>query len=149
MKRGALTVLFLVVTAGPAVAGPEDVANEISTEVMSPYCEGVTLHDCPSRAALDLREQIEAWARDGWTKTEIVAELERQFGPRIHATPQDSEGLGAWVLPGIALVAGLGTATALALRWTRRRAADEPAGVDPRDHARVERELAALRQEMP
>ncbi|MBW3595195.1 MAG: cytochrome c-type biogenesis protein CcmH [Actinobacteria bacterium] len=149
MKLPALTLLLLVVAAGPAAAAPEDLANEVSAEVMSPYCDGVTLHDCPSRAALELRDRIEGWARDGWSKSQIMAELEREFGPGIHATPQDKEGVAAWVLPAAALLVGVAVAAALAMRWTRRRGAEQPEPVDPSDHARVERELAALREETP
>ena len=148
MKRAAFAILFVVIAASPASAAPEDVANEIASEVMSPFCDGVTLHDCPSKAALDLRAQIEAWARNGWTKTEIVDELENQFGPRIHATPQESEGIGAWALPAAALILGLAGAAVLASRWTRRRSRQASETIDPAEHARVERELAALREEM-
>lgn len=148
MKRLSLGFLIVIVLTAPAYAAPEDIANEVAAEVMSPYCDGVTLHDCPSRAALDLREQIETWARDGWSKAQIIDELEQRFGPRIHATPQDSEGIGAWALPITALVMGLAGAAALARRWTRRRSQEGPTPVDPQDHARIEQELAALREEM-
>ena len=147
MKRASLVAAFILLSAAPAVAAPEDVANQIASEVMSPFCDGVTLHDCPSQTALDLREQIETWARAGWTKTEIVDELESRYGPRIHATPQESEGIGAWALPAATLVAGLTGAILLASRWTRRRPKRATETVDPGDHARVERELAAFREE--
>lgn len=138
----------LLVIAGPVhAANPEDIANDVAQEVMSPFCDGVTLHDCPSRAALDLRDDIEEWARAGWSKARIMDELEEQFGPRIHATPQSSQGLAAWVLPGAALVAGLIAAAVLAARWSRRRGDGDVAPVPATDHARVERELAALREE--
>jgi cytochrome c-type biogenesis protein CcmH/NrfF len=149
MRVAWLVGAILLVTASPAVAAPEDVANEISAEIMSPFCDGVTLHDCPSQAALDLREQIQAWAEDGWSKSRILDELEDRFGPGIHATPQDSEGVGAWALPAGALLAGVALLAWLAPRWTKRHRDEEPPPVDAADHARIERELAALRQEMP
>ena len=144
-----LATALLFVIAAPAVAAPEDTANQISQEVMSPFCDGVTLHDCPSQAALDLREQIQTWAEDGWSKGRIMAELEDRFGPGIHATPQDSEGIGAWALPVGAFIVGLVLLALLATRWTRRRRDDDTPSIDAADHARVERELAALREEMP
>ena len=139
--------ILVTLLAAPALAAPEDLANEISSEVMSPFCDGVTLHDCPSQAALDLREQIQTWAADGWSKARILDELERRYGSGIHATPQESEGIGAWALPVGALVLGVALAAFLAARWTRERARPERPVVDPADHARVERELAALREE--
>jgi len=135
--------------AAPALAAPDDLTNEVASEVMSPYCDGVTLHDCQSQPALDLRGQIEAWARDGWTKSQIIAELEEQFGPRIHATPTRSEGLAAWLLPAAALLTGLAGAVVLTVRWTRRRTTDVPEAIAVEDRARVERELAAFRGETP
>lgn len=148
MKTLVLAMVLVGVTAAPAFGAPEDVANQVASEVMSPYCDGVTLHDCPSKAALDLRAEIEMWARDGWTKAEIMDELERQFGPRIRATPGETEGVAAWALPTLALVAGGAAVALLAIRWTRRRSSEDLQPIDGRDHARVERELAALREEM-
>ena len=147
MRTLVLASVVLVLGASAAIAAPQDVANEISNEIMSPYCDGVTLHDCPSRAAADLREQIEGWARAGWTKAEIIAELEERFGQRVHATPQRSEGLEAWVLPGVALLLGLIGVGFLAKKWSSSRPATTEE-VQPADHARVERELAAMREEV-
>ena len=144
----ALAALLLV-TAAPVLAAPEDVANEISAEIMSPFCDGVTLHDCPSQAALDLRDQIREWSADGWSKARIMAELEERYGPGIHATPQDTEGVGAWALPAGALVLGIALLAWLAPRWTRRSEREETAPIDADEHARIERELATLRREMP
>jgi len=50
----AAVATCLILLAAPAAAAPEDVANDISNEIMSPFCDGVTLHDCPSQEALDL-----------------------------------------------------------------------------------------------
>ena len=149
MRVIALIATAVLAGTTPALAAPEDVANEVSAEVMSPFCNGVTLHDCPSQAAQDLREQIQTWAEAGWSKSRIIDELADRFGPGIYATPRDSEGIGAWALPVGALLAGIALLTWLAPRWTRRRRADKPPPVDAADHARIERELAALREETP
>ena len=148
--RIVVAIALVLSTAMPAVAAPEDLANDIAGEVMSPYCEGVTLHDCPSAAAADLRVQIEEWAESGWSRAQIMSELEDRFGPRIHALPQESEGAAAWILPGIAVVAGIALVAVLARRWARRSvddSSDMPGDAGYR--AEVERELAALRRETP
>lgn len=147
MRPLALALLIVGVVAAPAAATPQDVANEISREVMSPFCKGVTLHDCPSQAAADLRRQIEQWAADGWSKPRIMDELEERYGPSIHAVPQDSAGTPAWLLPGIALALGLVGLAWLAPRWAKRSTTDGPP-IDPIERARVEQELAALREEL-
>ena len=148
--KGLVAVAFVLLVAAPAAAAPEDLANDIADEVMSPYCDGVTLHDCPSSAAADLRVQIEDWAQQGWSRSQIMTELEDRFGPRIHALPRDSEGAAAWILPGIAIAGGLALVAVLARRWARRP--DEEPSDAPGDagyRAEVERELAALRRETP
>ena len=128
MKRLLATICCVLATASPAAAAPEDVANRIANEIMSPYCPGVTLHDCPSRQADDLRERIEGWAAQGWDDDRIMAELVDQFGEGVRATPP-SEGGGIlwWILPGLVAVAGALFAGRLAQRWSRARDAEREA----------------------
>ncbi len=145
MRSCCIAFIAVIAWAIPAHAAPQDVATEIAGEIMSPYCDGVTLHDCPSPAAAELRNQIERWAQQGWTKPRIIAELENRFGERIHAAPRSSEGVAAWALPVAAALVGLVGLAILVARWTPRT--ENVAPVDPVDHARVERELAALRKE--
>lgn len=147
--RFVVAIAIVVIVASPAGAAPEDVANEVSREVMSPFCPGVTLHDCPSQAALDLRDQIKGWAEQGWSKDRIMDELESRFGTGIRATPQDSEGIGAWALPVGALLVGIMLLGSLARRWTKGRLHREVPALDDAERARVERELAALRESTP
>jgi cytochrome c-type biogenesis protein CcmH/NrfF len=128
---------FVLVSATPAMANAEDDANYISEHVMSPYCPGVTLHDCPSDRAVELRDKIKDLAEQGFTRAQIMSELEAEFGPTIRAEPPRSGiGLLAWILP---LVAGLGAA---AFAWTilRRwaRPPDRPEGYDPDVHVTTE-----------
>ncbi len=146
-KLGALAVVILLVPS-PAHAAPQDVANDISNSIMSPYCDGVTLHDCPSQAAEDLRAQILAWVEAGWSRDRIVAELESRFGAeQISGRPSvGGSGLLAWLLPGLALLGGSALAVALVRRWTRRTRPVE-APVSAEDRGRVDLELAAYRGE--
>ncbi|MGH2736885.1 MAG: cytochrome c-type biogenesis protein, partial [Actinomycetota bacterium] len=124
--RTPAALLLIIVLALPACAlamtGPEDVANDVAGQVMSPYCPGVTLHDCTSAEANELRDRIVGWAEDGMSERQIMVRLEDQFGPSIRATPS-SEGTGvvAWILP--TLVTLIGAAGAVwALRRRRARA---------------------------
>jgi len=130
-----------------ALAAPEDVANDVSSKIMSPYCPGVTLHDCPSEQAIDLRKRIVAWAAAGWSQERILDTLEAEFGPQIRAVPSpDGKGLLAWVLPAAALLGGVTVAWALARRWSSR--VPPPAPVIPasaEDRRRLDEELASIR----
>lgn len=150
MRVFIVSVAFLFALAPQAVAaGPEDVANDISNNVMSPFCPGVTLHDCPSETALELRAEIEEWASSGMGRAEIMAELETQFGPEIRAVPQASgSGLFAWLLPAVGVLAAAALGIVLSKRWSGGNGAEiELAGAPPtsEERNRLERELRGLR----
>lgn len=152
MKVMVAVAALLVVSAVPALAAPEDVANEISTQIMSPYCPGVTLHDCPSDSAVALRDQIVGWAQQGFTRAQILDKLEAEFGPTIRAVPPASgSGLLAWLLPGVAALGGAALGWWFLRRWVHSPA--RPEGYDPdvhiteRDRKRLDIELNKLRGE--
>ena len=148
MRAVVLALLMVAVAAAPAVGGPADVATDISNEIMSPFCDGVTLHDCPSQEALDLRAQIQGWASAGWSRERIYERLESEFGASIRATPPSSgAGSLAWILPGLALLAGSAAAYSFARRWTGGPSHGEtmPVAMSPGERARIDAELDALR----
>lgn len=148
--RTPLALLFVVLAPAAAYAAPEDVANAVAQEVMSPYCPGVTLHDCPSSEAQEMRETIVLWAEEGMTKDAIIDRLEGEFGPSVRAVPRaEGAGLFAWLLPGLAVAGGAVAATLLARRWARRTpppATPTPAA-DPATSARLRAELDRIRSE--
>lgn len=146
-------VAVSVVLAAPADAAPEDVANRLSNEIMSPFCPGVTLHDCPSPEADALRARIRDWSAQGWNEDQIMAELTTEYGPGISAVPpDDAGGLAPWLLPAIVAAGGLLFTGALARRWTKAREEDRrreeieerrSARVTPEQRSRLQAELAA------
>ena len=147
MKVAALVAVALLMLVAPAGAAADDVAERVSHQVMSPFCPGLTLHDCPSQKAVELRSQIERWAAAGWSEARIMNELESEYGPRIRAVPAaDGDGLLAWVIPLAVVALGAGIAWTLIRRWARER--DEPAAppLAPADRARVESALAEYRR---
>jgi cytochrome c-type biogenesis protein CcmH len=146
----ALAVTVVVAMAPMAGAeGPQDVANSISEQVMSPFCPGVTLHDCPSDNAIALRAQIAHWASLGWSRQKIMSKLTAEYTD-IRAVPPDSgASLLVWLLPAIALVVGGGFAALLARRWSQRSPDVAVAReLAPEDRRRVEEELAVVRNEL-
>jgi cytochrome c-type biogenesis protein CcmH/NrfF len=163
-RATAAVAVTLVLLASPAAAGPEDVANDIASKVMSPFCPGVTLHDCPSAEAQALRDRIERWARQGLNEQQILDSLEANYGVAIRSTPPAGDGGWlAWALPGAALAVGLVLGWLLLRRWTnaapRSRVREEESmerarkgavgreELEDRDRRRLERELAMLRSE--
>ena len=113
-------VLALLVGVGPGrVAadagelsdrGVSREAHALSSDLMSPYCPGRTLADCPSPDAAALRQEIRTRLAAGETSEQVRAGLERQFGDAVVGVPRTPIG---WVLPGIGLLIGV---------WLLRRA---------------------------
>lgn len=148
MRALATALAAFLLVAAPASAAPEDVANQISLEVMSPYCDGVTLHDCPSQEAQGLRARIETWVARGQTRSEIMNRLEREFGAGIRAAPETGgTGFIAWLPPLVVLALGAATAWVAVRSWSGRRAAVSAVNVrmTSEERARLDYELAALR----
>lgn len=124
--------LFGVLVAG-APASAEEPAPEwsyaLSSELMSPYCPGRALPDCPSPQATELRRWIVDQARDGRTKDEVMSELLARFGEQMLQRPRaQGFGLAAYAIPGFGMLAGLGLLTFF-LR--RQRAATAPWPLPP------------------
>ena len=141
-----LIAVVLLSLPGTAMASAQDQANHLSGEIMSPFCPGVTLHECPSDEAIELRDRIARWFEHGLTRGQILQQLEDEYGDSIRATPSpDGAGLAAWLLPGLALIAGLGLATWLLIRW---KGAGEPTPtkeIPAAERQRLDEELAGLR----
>jgi cytochrome c-type biogenesis protein CcmH/NrfF len=149
LAAAAAAISLLLVAPISVAEAPQDVANSISEHVMSPFCPGVTLHDCPSDNAIALRAQIARWARRGWTRQQIMAKLMAEYTD-IQAVPADrGASLLVWLLPAIAIVAGGTTALVFARRWSRPRTDRTPAAeLGSHDRNRLEEELALVRNEL-
>ena len=61
----------------------EQILQELSSDLMSPYCPGRTIASCPSKNARVLEDQILAEAKAGKTREEIEQQLVGRFGPDI------------------------------------------------------------------
>jgi cytochrome c-type biogenesis protein CcmH/NrfF len=115
--------LLLLALAGPAAADADADARtevwayELSHNLMSPFCPGRTLSECPSPQADELRLWILEQARAGATREEVEAELFRSFGDQLRQAPR-AEGIGllAYAVPGVFLVAGAGLLVAFLRR---------------------------------
>lgn len=146
-----VTVIVVVLAlASPAFGAPQDIANDISENIMSPYCPGVTLHDCPSDSAVALRNRITGWAEEGFTRSQIMDRLVDEFGETIRAQPPRSgSGLVAWVLPVLAALLASGIAWKLLRRWAHEpepvEGYDPDVHVTPSDRRRLDAELDKLR----
>jgi cytochrome c-type biogenesis protein CcmH/NrfF len=111
-RRGilaALTVAGLLLGASAPLASAADDpwSFELWNELMSPYCPGRTLSDCPSGKAEELRGWIQDQEREGRSKEEVSEQLFVRFGDVILQAPR-ARGIGlvAYVIPVLAFLIG-------------------------------------------
>jgi cytochrome c-type biogenesis protein CcmH/NrfF len=141
---GLLAVLVCAAGAGAAEA-PEGWAYKLANELMSPFCPGRTLADCPSSSADTLRLWIIAQEAAGRSKADVKAELLKRYGDVMRPAPlAEGLGLAAYVAPSVVFLLG-GAAVALYLRRSRRgaRPPAPPTGAsDPELERIIDDELA-------
>jgi len=92
--------------------------------MMSPFCPGRTLADCPSPQADSLRMWILVQESAGRSRQDVEAELLERYGDVILAAPRaEGFGIAAYAIPLLAFVAGGGLIVWLLRRFTARSAA--------------------------
>ena len=112
------TLAVLAILAPQAWSQAQTTLPDVEDEVMCPVC-GTTLElasDAPQ--AIDQRELIRDLIADGRTKEEIKDELVAEFGPEVLAEPsKEGFDLAAWLVPGLAVLAGAALAFFALRRW--------------------------------
>jgi cytochrome c-type biogenesis protein CcmH len=126
VRRAAAILALLLLAVVPATAGALTV-NEVAREVRCPTCN-TPLDVSSSPAAADMKQYIAERIDRGWDKQRIIDGLVAEFGEGVLATPAKSGfDLVAWLVPGLAVLAGIVAIGILAWTWSRRRAAATPA----------------------
>lgn len=111
-----------------AAIGPDEILQELSTDLMSPYCPGRTIASCPSPQARKLEDHILSQAEAGYSREEIEAQLVSRFGTEIVGyAPQPVLLYGSAALGVLALI----LLVVMGRRWSKasdaRMAAEGPA----------------------
>ena len=143
----AVAAMYFGPASAPTVDTIESDAQRVFTNVMSPFCPGMTMATCTSSNAADVREEVRARLRKGESAQAIEDSLYARFGNEYRAVPQaEGRGMIVWLFPLAAMVlSGIGVA------WLAKRARDrhvaEPvadAPLDPKLARRLEDELDEL-----
>ena len=114
-------------------------AHALARDLMSPYCPGRTLADCPSPDAAALRAEIRGLLRAGLDETGVRARLEERFGDAVIGVPR---GVLGWTLPGLVLLAGAGVLVFVLRRISGGEGGSDPGpSDDPELDEELEREL--------
>jgi cytochrome c-type biogenesis protein CcmH len=144
-SRLEVALLWLALVVAPNAAA-EGYARELERDLMSPFCPGRSLVECPSPAATELRLWIQAQEQAGASRAAVEARLFQEYGDQLrHAPKPEGFGLWAYLVPAGALLAGGG----IVLVYLRReaRAAPAPAvaagALDPELEREIDRELGA------
>jgi cytochrome c-type biogenesis protein CcmH/NrfF len=122
VRRLAPVLLALAVAAGAsaraaaqaagegapgAAADAESWSGEMIDELMSPYCPGRTLRNCPSSQAGELIGWIEAQDAQGRERDAVFQQLLSEYGEEIRQAPvARGWGATAYVIPVLAFLAG-------------------------------------------
>jgi cytochrome c-type biogenesis protein CcmH len=123
LAAAAIAVVAVSVSAQPR--DPAADAQKIFTTVMSPYCPGLLLADCPSPAAFELRAEIRRRLDAGESAAAVERDLYHRYGEVIRAVPPPAGWGGVlWAAPAAALVLSL---AALVRFLSRRRTVDDQA----------------------
>ena len=107
-------------------AAEESYGYALARELMSPFCPGRALSDCPSPDAATLRAWILVQEAAGRSREDVEAELLERYGEQLLAAPRARGfGLTAYALPVGAFVGG-GAFVALFLRRRTRHDRADP-----------------------
>jgi cytochrome c-type biogenesis protein CcmH len=146
------TLVILAALAGHAAAAPvdENTVREIGEQLRCVVCQSLSVADSPSETANQMRAIIRERLADGQTSEQIKAYFVDKYGLWILlAPPRQGWSLLVWVVPFVALLAGLVLVAVLVTRWSRRPRIAETspsAIVDESMRRRISRELADLDQ---
>lgn len=141
----ALAVAGALLIAGSAAAQSGAPAEEgevarrahgFAQQVMSPFCPGRTLADCPSSDAAALREQIRGLLAAGMSEGEIREQLSVHYGDAVIGVPRSRLG---WAVPVVLLLAGVFVLVAVLHRISRA----SPRAATAKAPAELEAELDA------
>ncbi|MGH7390614.1 MAG: cytochrome c-type biogenesis protein [Candidatus Rokuibacteriota bacterium] len=145
-----VAALALVAGAGGALAqqparhAEEQVVHEIAARLRCVVCQNLSVADSPSEMANQMRGVVRERLAAGETPEQVVQYFVDKYGEWILLEPRRRGfTLLVWIVPPIAVVAGLAVVAALLVRWTRRGRAARPAAtpVDPAMAERIRREM--------
>ncbi len=105
---------------------PHPEAERAISQLYSPFCPGFMLEVCTAQASIALRDSIQYLAYQGMNSDQLVAWMLSNHGEQYRAVPlRSGSGLWAWLLPPLALGAGVFVVVLALQRLVRGRREDE------------------------
>ena len=136
----ALLAVLAILWLTQGAATPAQRAEALAAELRCPDCQGLSVAESQTASAREIRRQIAQLVEAGASDDAVRAHFVDRYGEWILLAPASP---AAWVLPFIALVAGV---AALAVWLARRHSAPEADGtiVDDEMRRRLRDEVEAL-----
>jgi cytochrome c-type biogenesis protein CcmH len=127
----------------PATPVNEREVHEIAAKLRCVVCQNLSVADSPSEMANQMRAVVRERLAAGERPEQVIQYFVDKYGAWILLEPrQEGFTLLVWVLPPLALAAGLGIVALLVVRWTRRpRAMPRSRAVDAGMSERIRREM--------
>jgi cytochrome c-type biogenesis protein CcmH len=111
--------------AAPSPAAPAGWGHALAGDLMSPFCPGRALSDCPSPDAATLRAWILVQEASGRSREDVEAELLERYGEQLLSAPRARGfGLTAYAIPIGVFVLGGGLVWLFLRRQTREARAE-------------------------
>lgn len=104
IRRVSAAIFFVVALFGGELEAQQTTPNmdlgtrsaRLAQRVMSPFCPGKSLYDCPSGSATEMRLEMTTWLEDGLSEEEVVGRLEAKM-PGFDFTPPPATSKLFWV----------------------------------------------------
>jgi cytochrome c-type biogenesis protein CcmH len=130
-KRVHLWFLALLAVLALSLARPTfaqqpsaDEINEVAKKLSCPTCTGINVADCPTETCAQWRAKIGELLAEGESEQEILDYFAARYGDHVlQVPPKRGFFVLVWVLPVVAIVAGLAWLAYLMRGWSQRSAA--------------------------
>jgi cytochrome c-type biogenesis protein CcmH len=114
----------LMVTPAFAQQPTADEINAVAKKLSCPTCTGINVADCPTETCVQWRAKIGEMLAEGKNEQEILDYFAARYGDHVlQVPPKRGFFVWVWVLPVIAILAGLAWLACLMRGWSQRRAA--------------------------
>jgi len=101
-----------------------DDINEVARKLSCPTCTGINVADCPTETCAQWRAKIGEMLVEGRSEQEILDYFAARYGDHVlQVPPKRGFFVLVWILPVIAILAGLAWLAYLMRGWSRRSAA--------------------------
>jgi cytochrome c-type biogenesis protein CcmH len=148
MKRAGLALVLLAWAAAPGwAAAPvdENTVREIAAQLRCVVCQSLSVADSPSETANQMRGIIRERLAAGDTPAQVRDYFVEKYGQWILLSPpRHGFDLLVWVVPFVALGAGLVLVAVVVRRWRRTPSPVPPAVLEPSVRERIRREMEEL-----